>query len=172
MEEGGWLNDIRVRENIISRVFANHAWQLNVVVDPLPGNLVAFPTRYKFLLQAHSEAHYRQLGQMVADAGVKSMAEILPAYFSLFTDCLTHVAKVKNHVNVLLHMLGFLKSKLPSEVKMSIIKLIERYKEKKIHLIVPITMLKHYVEIHQIEYLLNQKYLSPYPYELGLRNNL
>ncbi|MEZ5470839.1 MAG: DUF523 and DUF1722 domain-containing protein [Marinicella sp.] len=172
MEEAGRLNDIRLRENFIIRVFAHHDWRKHVLATPEPKNLVAFHTRYKFLLQAHSEGDYRKLGQIVAEAGVKPMSQILSEYFNLFTVCLTHVAKINNHVNVLLHILGFLKSKIPSEVKQSILSLIERYKEQKIHLIVPITMLKHYVEIHQIEYLLNQKYLSPYPYELGLRNNL
>ncbi|MGJ8663525.1 MAG: DUF1722 domain-containing protein [Marinicella sp.] len=172
MEEAGRINDIRLRENFIIRVFANHDWREHVLKEPLAKNLVAFHTRYKFLLQAHSEADYRQLGQLVAEAGVKPMVDLLADYFALFTACLTQVAKINNHVNVLLHMLGFLKSKLPSDVKSSILKLIERYKEQKVHLIVPITMLKHYVEIHQIEYLMNQKYLSPYPYELGLRNNL
>lgn len=172
MEEAGRINDIRLRENFIIRVFANHDWKQNVMVDPQPRNLVSFHTRYKFLLQAHSESHYRQLGRLVADAGKREINEILNEYFVLFTDCLTQVAKINNHVNVLLHMLGFLKSELPSNVKASIIKLIERYKEQKIHLIVPITMLKHYVELYQVEYLINQKYLSPYPYELGLRNNL
>jgi uncharacterized protein YbgA (DUF1722 family)/uncharacterized protein YbbK (DUF523 family) len=172
MEEAGRINDIRLRENFIIRVFANHDWRTHVLSEPLPRNLVAFHTRYKFLLQAHSEKHYRQLGQLVADAGKQPIDDILQRYFTVFTECLSHVAKVNNHVNVLLHMLGFLKSKVPGEVKLSIIRLIERYKEQKIHLIVPITMLKHYVELYQIEYLLNQKYLSPYPYELGLRNSL
>ncbi len=172
MEEAGRINDIRLRENFIIRVFANHDWREHVLKEPLAKNLVAFHTRYKFLLQAHSEADYRQLGQLVAEAGVKPMVDLLADYFALFTACLTQVAKINNHVNVLLHMLGFLKTILPSPVKASILKLIERYKEQKVHLIVPITMLKHYVEIHQIEYLMNQKYLSPYPYELGLRNNL
>lgn len=172
MEEAGRLNDIRLRENFIIRVFALHDWRNHVLADPQPKNLVAYHTRYKFLLQAHSEAHYRKLGQLVADAGVKPMDEILSQYIQLFTECLSKIAKINNHVNVLLHILGFLKTKLTSEVKASIINLIERYKEQKIHLIVPVTMLKHYVEIYQIEYLMNQKYLSPYPYELGLRNNL
>lgn len=172
MEEAGRLNDIRLRENFIIRVFAHQDWRKNVMAEPEPKNLVAFHTRYKFLLQAHSEVDYRQLGQLVADAGVKPIDEILSNYFSLFTACLTNVAKINNHVNVLLHILGFLKTKVTSEVKQSILNLITRYKEQKVHLIVPITMLKHYVELHQIEYLLNQKYLSPYPYELGLRNSL
>ncbi|TDR22695.1 YbgA family protein [Marinicella litoralis] len=172
MEEAGRINDIRLRENFIIRVFANQDWREHVLAAPLAKNLVAFHTRYKFLLQAHSESHYRKLGQLVADAGVKPIDEILQQYFTLFTECLTQVAKINNHVNVLLHMMGFLKNQLPSEVKASLLNLIERYKEQKVHLIVPITMLKHYVDIHQIEYLMNQKYLSPYPYELGLRNSL
>ncbi len=172
MEEAGRINDIRLRENFIIRVFANHDWKQNVLADPQAKHLVAFHTRYKFLLQAHSESHYRLLGKIVADVGIRPINDVLDEYYELFTACLSHVAKINNHVNVLLHMLGFLKTILPSPVKASIINLIERYKEKKVHLIVPVTMLKHYVEIYQIEYLMQQKYLSPYPYELGLRNNL
>lgn len=172
MEEAGRLNDIRLRENFIIRVFANQDWRDNVLATPEPKHLVAFHTRYKFLLQAHSEAHYRKLGQLVAEAGTQPIVNILQEYFELFTECLTAVAKINNHVNVLLHIFGFLKTKVPTEVKHSILNLIERYKDQKVHLIVPITMLKHYVELYQIEYLLNQKYLSPYPYELGLRNSL
>lgn len=172
MEEAGRINDINLRENFIIRVFANHDWRENVLTEPLAKNLVAFHTRYKFLLQAHSEADYRKLGRLVADAGIRPIADVLADYFELFTACLSQLAKINNHVNVLLHMLGFLKTQLPSEVKSSILKLIDRYKEQKVHLIVPITMLKHYVDIYQIEYLMDQKYLSPYPYELGLRNTL
>ena len=138
----------------------------------MPKKLVAFHTRYKFLLQAHSEKHYRQLGRIVADAGVGSVDDSLAEYFKLFTECLSQLAAIKSHVNVMLHMLGFLKNQLSAEAKQSILSLIDRYKEQKVHLIVPITMLKHYVDIHQIEYLQHQQYLSPYPYELGLRNNL
>lgn len=172
MEEAGRLNDIQLRENFIIRVFANRDWQQHVLDKPQAKNLVAFHTRYKFLLQAHSETQYRQLGRIVADAGVKDIHAIMAEYFNLFTTCLSHLAKPNNHVNVMLHIMGFLKTELPAPVKQSILKLIDRYKEKKVHLIVPITMLRHYVEIYQIEYLMQQKYLSPYPYELGLRNNL
>lgn len=172
MEEAGRINDIRLRENFIIRVFANHDWRQHVIASPLPKNLVAFHTRYKFLLQAHSESHYRQLGQIVAEAGVKPMQEILTQYIELFTSCLSQLAKINNHVNVMLHMLGFLKLKLSTKEKSSVIALIEQYKAKKVPLIVPVSMLNHYVEIHQVKYLLGQKYLSPYPYDLGLRNSL
>jgi len=172
MEEAGRLNDVRLRENFIIRVFANQDWQQNVLAAPEPKNLVAFHTRYKFLLQAHSEQHYRQLGQLVATAGVTPMEELLDQYIAGFMSCLSTVAKVGNHVNVMLHMLGFLKKELPADVKASLLNLIERYQEQAVHLIVPLTLLRHYVELYEIDYLLEQKYLSPYPYELGLRNHI
>ncbi len=172
MEEAGRLNDIHLRENFIIRVFANQDWRERVMADPVAKNLVAFHTSYKFLLQAHSEVMYRQLGQIVADAGVLPINEVLANYFNLFTQCLSQIASINNHVNVMLHLLGFLKTHLPTEAKQSILQLIDRYKDKKVNLIVPITLLKHYAEIYHVDYLLGQKYLSPYPYELGLRNDL
>ncbi len=100
MEEAGRINDIRLRENFIIRVFANHDWRQHVLADPVAKNLVAFHARYKLLLQAYSETHYRQLGRIVADADVKPKEKNLAAYFSLFTECLSLVAKINNHVKV------------------------------------------------------------------------
>jgi uncharacterized protein YbgA (DUF1722 family) len=39
-------------------------------------------------------------------------------------------------------------------------------------LIVPITLLRHYIELHDVSYVNNQSYLSPHPRELKLRNHV
>jgi len=49
--------------------------------------------------------------------------------------------------------------------------LIEDYHRELVPLIVPVTMLRHYVEKHGIEYLKDQYYLNPHPIELKLRNH-
>jgi len=50
--------------------------------------------------------------------------------------------------------------------------LIEDYHRELVPLIVPVTMLKHYVDKHGIEYLKDQYYLNPHPIELKLRNHV
>ena len=39
-------------------------------------------------------------------------------------------------------------------------------------LIVPVTLLRHYVRLHRVEYLDGQSYLEPHPNELMLRNHV
>ena len=39
-------------------------------------------------------------------------------------------------------------------------------------LIVPVTLIRHYVRKFQVPYLLDQVYLSPHPHELMLLNHL
>ncbi|MCX7545185.1 DUF523 and DUF1722 domain-containing protein [Marinicella gelatinilytica] len=169
-EEAGRLNDVHLRENFIIRVFATDAWRREVLSDNAPGALVEFHRRYKFLLQAHSEVMYRELGRLVARANEGE--SIRRDYFQLFMQCLAKPAKIKSHVNVLYHLLGFFKNSLSTEAKASIIKTIEQYQQQKVFLMTPLTMMRHYAEVHHINYLLEQVYLQPYPNELGLQNHI
>jgi len=49
--------------------------------------------------------------------------------------------------------------------------IIEDYHRELVPLIVPVTMLRHYVARHGIAYLQDQYYLNPHPLELKLRNH-
>jgi uncharacterized protein YbgA (DUF1722 family) len=50
--------------------------------------------------------------------------------------------------------------------------LIERYRRRLVPLIVPITLLRHYVRKYDVAYLSDQVYLDPHPDELILLNQL
>jgi uncharacterized protein YbgA (DUF1722 family) len=76
----------------------------------------------------------------------------------------------KQHVNVLQHLLGYLKNQLDSEDKAEMLEVIEHYRDGIVPLIVPITLLKHHFRRHPHEYIERQVYLSPHPHELMLRN--
>ena len=170
IEEAGRLNDAALRENFMTRVFAYHDWQNNVAAHPTAQKLVAYHTRYKFLIQAHCEVVYRELGPLVANAGVDDIHTVCEQYIALFMQGLLKLAKVTTHINVMHHLMGFMKKDLDKAAKASILEVIERYRSQQVSLMVPLTLLKHYVDLHHIEYLQNQKYLSPFPQRLGLRN--
>jgi len=51
------------------------------------------------------------------------------------------------------------------------LELIERYRLGRLPLIVPVTMLTHYVRKFSSPYLQEQLYLNPHPAELMLRNH-
>lgn len=49
---------------------------------------------------------------------------------------------------------------------------IDDYGRGLVSLIVPATLLRHYVELHEVPYVKDQVYLNPHPRELMLRNHV
>jgi uncharacterized protein YbgA (DUF1722 family) len=80
-------------------------------------------------------------------------------------------ASVRKQVNVLHHLLGYFKRQLSADEKQEMITLIELYRQGTVPLIVPITLVNHYVRKYHEPYLSRQFYLQPHPVELQLRNH-
>jgi uncharacterized protein YbgA (DUF1722 family)/uncharacterized protein YbbK (DUF523 family) len=172
VEEEGRLHDARLRENFIVRVFAYHRLQNLFNGRYSRGALVKFHTAHKYLLMAHSPKHYRELGQLVARVKQYTPSQMRDKYCALFMECLKVKTTTRKNVNVLHHILGFLKENLSSEDKQDIIRVIEDYRNELAPLIVPITLVRHYVMKHDVEYIKDQIYLNPHPKELMLRNHV
>ena len=73
---------------------------------------------------------------------------------------------------MLYHILGYLKRVLDPAEKQELVTLIEDYRTGLVPLIVPITLLRHHVHKHEVEYMRGQLYLEPHPKELMLRNRV
>ena len=164
--------DPRLRENFIERVFIYARWQHYYSKGMTPANLVEFHTRHKFNVLAHDEPAYRELGRIVADAGSGDIHERAEAYVNLLMAALKKVATTKLHANVLMHIMGFIKNRLDSGDKQELLELIEEYRLQRVPLIVPITLIKHYLRLYPDEYINQQYYLNPHPKELMLRNHI
>ena len=78
----------------------------------------------------------------------------------------------RKNVNVLQHIMGFLRPHLDTKARTDIIKVIENYRAGLVPLIVPITLIKHYIKLFDVEYIKDQVYLDPHPEELMLRNHV
>ena len=66
VEDEGRLHDPELRENFIERIFFWQRWREFLGRQPDLGRLVAFHTRHKLQILAHSTEHYRQMGRLVA----------------------------------------------------------------------------------------------------------
>jgi len=77
--------------------------------------------------------------------------------------------RVKN-LNVLQHIMGYFKQQLTSDEKQELLEVLDRYRKEHLPLIVPVTLLHHYVRKYDQPYLQQQTYLNPYPVALKLRN--
>ena len=172
VEEEGRLNDQKLRENFIERVFAYHRWLQATSERRSPGALVRFHTSHKYLLLAHSERHYRRLGRLVAAPKQKSLTALYDDYSRVFMEALAVHATEKSHANVLDHMMGYFSKQLTAAERQELVQLIGEFRHQLIPLIAPITMIRHYTRKYQVAYLQGQLYLEPNPKELMLRNHV
>jgi uncharacterized protein YbgA (DUF1722 family) len=173
LEEEGRLNDLPLRENLVERVFAYYRWTEMLDKEPTPGGLVKFHTAHKLTLMAHSSKHYTEMGRLVADAGKRDWDELTAEYGAMLMEGLAVMGTRGKHVNVLQHLMGYLKKDLSSEDKQELLGLIEDYRQGLLPLIVPLTLLKHHLNRHPVpEWVHQQVYLHPYPKELVLRNHV
>jgi uncharacterized protein YbgA (DUF1722 family) len=117
LEEEGRLNDMPLRENFLERVFAYYRWTRMLDEEPTPGGLVKFHTAHKLTLMAHSPKHYTEMGRLVADAGKREWDELTAEYGTLLMEGLGVMGTRGKHVNVLQHLMGYLKNHLSSEDK-------------------------------------------------------
>jgi uncharacterized protein YbgA (DUF1722 family) len=117
LEEDGRLNDLPLRENFIERIFAYQRWTEMLDKEPTPGGLVKFHTAHKLTLMAHSPKHYTEMGRLVAVAGKRDWDELTAEYGAMLMEGLSVMGKRGKHVNVLQHLMGFLKTHLTSADK-------------------------------------------------------
>jgi uncharacterized protein YbgA (DUF1722 family)/uncharacterized protein YbbK (DUF523 family) len=171
VEDEGRLNDPEIRENFIERIFTLMRWR-EIPPGRSLGVLVHFHTRHKLLILSHSPSHYQSMGKLVAEAKTLPLRDLFRQYQSLLTEGLKMKATIKKHVNVLQHLLGYFKRDLSGDEKKEVLEIIDSYYRGLIPLIVPITLINHYVRKYDRPYLKEQYYLRPHPLELQLRNHV
>lgn len=172
IEEDGRLCDPRLRENWIERVFAYRRiksfWRSRWTLQ----SLIIFHTAHKLALLAHSPKAYQELGRLVARAKDMPKSEVRLRYHTLFARALAVLATRGRHANVLQHMAGYIRKQLDEDSRRELSSLIDDYRTGEVPLIVPLTLIKHYVRRFNVTYLAGQVYLDPHPKELALRNHV
>ena len=172
VEEEGRLQDSRLRENFLERVFLYARWQEFESEGFTSRGLVAFHTAQKFAVLAHDEPVYRELGRIVAKAGDGDINESCKVYIQLLMKGMKVLTTPKKHANVLMHIMGFFKESLSGDDKAELLGLIDAHREGLVPVIVPITLINYFRKKYPNEYIDGQTYLEPHPPELMLRNML
>jgi uncharacterized protein YbgA (DUF1722 family) len=172
VEEEGRLHDAALRENFIERVFAYHRVRAHFAGRWTLGDLVRFHAREKLLLLAHDPEAYRKLGRVVARAKGVPRRVLADDYTKRYMEALARPATRGRHANVLQHMAGYFQELAAPGERRELQETIEDYRRGLVPLVVPVTLVKHHVRRHAIEYLAGQRYLDPHPKELMLRNHV
>jgi uncharacterized protein YbgA (DUF1722 family)/uncharacterized protein YbbK (DUF523 family) len=173
VEEEGRLNDPRLRENFIARVFAVRRWKDMVAAGVTRARLMEFHAVHKFLCMARNQAGTRRLGTLLGSATAgDSAAALADTYLDGFTAVMQRPPSRKGHTNVLQHGAGYVSDDLDPADRKELTTAIHDYRNGLLPLIVPLTLLRHHARRQDRTYLLDQAYLSPHPHELMLLNHV
>ena len=172
VEEEGRLNDSTLRENFVSRVFVYARWQALRQQGLTKKGLLDFHTRHKLLLMAHSPVAYRELGRLLARLDNASLDGLADRYIERIMQVLKTPANRKRHVNVLQHVLGYLRKHVDAVNRADLVDVIDDYRLGMVPLVVPVTLLQHHFRSNPHPWISRQVYMNPHPRELLLRNTL
>ncbi|MBA3010335.1 MAG: DUF523 and DUF1722 domain-containing protein [Proteobacteria bacterium] len=170
VEESGRLCDPGIRENFIEQIFSLQRWRQLLGTQRTLGGLVTFHTVNKLLILSHSQDIYRQMGRLVAKGKQQTPDHLFDAYEQLLLKALALKTTVKKNINVLQHIMGYFKRNLTNGEKQELLAIFDQYVSGYLPLIVPITLIRHYVMKYDQPWLKTQTYLNPHPFELKLRN--
>ena len=171
VEEDGRLNDPILRENFIERIFVYRRWRDLEGRDGGMEELIIFHAEHKLLILSHSPKHLTALGRLVANPDRMNPPALREAYLRNLMEGLRLIATTAKQTNVLQHMAGYFKRRLRPDEKEELSQVIEQYHRGLLPLIVPVTLIAHYVRLYDEPYLRKQIYLHPHPFELMLRNH-
>jgi len=172
VEEEVRLHDPVLRENFIERIFTWRRWgRLRRETKPLQA-IVDFQRRNKLLIMSHSPKHLREMGRLVAAAKGIPLENLISRYERFLMEAMKLKATPRKNTAVLMHMLGYFKKDLDPSEKQELLEIIDGYRRELIPLIVPVTLISHYVRKYNQSYLKDQTYLNPHPLELQLRNHV
>ena len=172
VEEEGRLHDPVLRENFIERIFTYRRYREIMAGENHIGSLVNFHSSNKLLLMAHSPKQLQHMGHLVANAKKLPTKDFIIEYEKLLMETMAIKPSTAKHTNVLQHVMGYFKKTLSADEKQELLEVIDEYRKGLIPLIVPVTLLIHYVRKFNEPYLKEQTYLSPHPLELQLRNHV
>ncbi|MYA37973.1 MAG: DUF523 and DUF1722 domain-containing protein [Gammaproteobacteria bacterium] len=172
VEEEGRLGDSVLRENFIQRVFVLRRWFALLEAGLSAASLTRFHARHKLIVMSHDQTQYLALGRLLADAGKSDLEQVAGEYLRGLMAVLKITATRGRHVNVLQHIMGYLKKNLAADDRQELVRTIEDYRLGLVPLIVPITLLNHFFRKHPHPYIAESWYMKPYPAELILRNQL
>lgn len=163
------LHNLEMRDNFIEQIFFCRRWRATKEQSMTAKGLVAFHSTNKLQILAHNETNYRALGKLVAHSEKKPISDLFADYELVLMTALREIATHTRHINVLQHILGYFKNMISAPEKQALQASIEEYRQGNAPLIVAITLLNHYANQYQQDFLTQQHYLNPHPTELMLR---
>ena len=166
VEEEGRLRDPTLRENFVVRVFAHRRFRLAAEPPLSRRALVEFHTHHKMLLMSRDETRMRALGRLVAEAHNLDLDELFSSYRREFFRGMSRRPSTEKHTNTLQHIAGHLRGRIDDWDRRELAGVIDRFRRGELPLAAALTLLRHYIDKHDVPYVRDQAYLHPHPDDL------
>ena len=167
--EEGRMENLEEREHFVMRLFARKRWREQ---PKTIASLQLFHQRYKFILMAHNQKLAKDLGKIAANSDRRSPKEVCAEYELVFFDAMSKRTTPGRRFNVLQHLFGFLKDRLPEKEKKSLLDDLEGYRRGEISFQATFALLRSACKRVDVPYLEQNLFWDPYPRALGLRRFL
>lgn len=165
VEDEGRLRNFDIRQHFLTKLFALARFRETAATRRMK-DLVEFHARHKFLLMAYNQTELRSMGRIVANADRRPVDDVFLAYREHLVDALARAPRRASAMNVLLHGFGYVSDQLGAREKAFFLDSLDRYREKRLPLGSPVSVLRSWILRFNVEYLENQVYFEPFPQEL------
>lgn len=112
------------------------------------------------------------MGKLVAPTKKMSLDDLYDQYQMELMGAFKLKTMVKKNIDILLHIMRYFKKLLSVDEKQKLLEIVDHYRNDHVPLIIPVTLMNHYVRKLDQEYLKKQYYLNPHPVELELRDHI
>nr|WP_300001602.1 DUF523 and DUF1722 domain-containing protein [Tissierella sp.] len=165
VEEEGRLTNLKIREHFLTKLYTMKRFK-RIEKEGLMKDLVKFHADNKYLFIAYDQNQSRKLGQIVANHDKLTLEEVVQTYKLVLSETLEEAPKHSNYINSLMHIFGYFSQDLSPEERQFILESFDKFREDKIHLSVPVNLLKSYVLRFKDKNLVDQTIWEPFPDEL------
>jgi len=165
LEDEGRLRNGKIREHFLRKLYTLARFREAKNLGTFQ-SLLRFHTENKLLLKAYREKNMREMGRIVANKEQLSPASLFDAYGSLLYSALRRPPRCGTYTNVLMNSLGYFSKKITGGENQFFLDSLNKYRDGKIPLIVPVDIMRSWIVRFDEEYLAQQSFFNPYPDEL------
>ncbi|WP_367363262.1 YbgA family protein [Mesotoga sp.] len=165
IEDEGRLSNFTIREHFLTILFTVTRFR-DLSINLTRKGLVDFQSDNKLLFMSYNQNEMRIMGRIIGKMDSRGIEEVYSDYSSHFYKMMSTPPKHTSHINVLMHGLGYFSNYISSSEKRFFLETLERYRDGKIPLSVPLYILRSYIVAFDSEYLARQTFFQPYPAEL------
>ena len=165
IEDEGRLRNFHIREHFLTKLFALSSFRNIKKINKISA-LIKYHADNKFLMMAYNEKLMRILGKVVASYDKSNLTKVFKLYEKNLQLVFEKPYKRKTNINILMHAMGFFSKLLTKKEKKFILDLFQQYLDRRIPLSALIQVVRSWITRYENNYLENQTYFEPYPFEL------